>query len=122
MSDTEARIRRLNELPRLVEEYLADLPYLIGERYPLREYETVLDERTPENPLGLYTLAPDRIRYKTEEEMDSERRAALSVRAEKFRGIYSALGLAVVIHADRSIEIRWESQLSGVSQGQPWVL
>jgi hypothetical protein len=41
----------------------------------------------------------------------------LAARGERFREIYSALGLAVLVRADRSIEIRWESRLSEVSQG-----
>ena len=34
----------------------------------MRGYETSAPERTPDNPIGLYTLAPDRIRYLAKEE------------------------------------------------------
>ena len=77
----EEQARRLREIPRLVEEYLTDLPYLIDRMPVIREYETVPPE---DGSLPIYTLTPERIRYK-DEELGSQRRDAL----------------------DRSLEIRW---------------
>ena len=49
-------------MPELVEEYLRDLPELIGSEVRVREYETVPEPCTEDNPLGVCALAPDRIR------------------------------------------------------------
>ena len=107
VSDVEEQAARLREIPRLTEEYLADLPNLIDRMPTIREYETVGAERTPDNPLGIYELTPERIRYKGEEELEAQRRTALEARRDRFREIYTALGLTVVCYADRSLEIRW---------------
>ncbi len=63
LADGEERVRRLEELPALVEGYLRDLPHLVGRRRVVREYETVGVERIPDNPRGLHKLAPGSIRY-----------------------------------------------------------
>jgi hypothetical protein len=76
LADGESRLRELAELPLLVEEYLRDLPHFIDHMPVIREYETVGAERTPETPLGIYTLTPDRIRSLSEEEVAGRRRAA----------------------------------------------
>ncbi len=107
VSDVEEQARKLRELPQLVEEYLADLPHLVGREKVLREYETVPEPRTRENPLGTYTLTPERIRHKDEEELQAERRVALEARWDRFREIFAALGLTAVCYQDRSLEIRW---------------
>ncbi|MDQ4105719.1 MAG: hypothetical protein M3157_00890 [Actinomycetota bacterium] len=102
----------------MVEEYLRELQGLIeGTGTPIREYETLPAERTAENPLGAYTLTPERIRHKDEEELETERRAALEQRRDRFREIYSALGLTVVCHQDRSLEIRWGNGCSEWRRG-----
>jgi len=54
----EGKLRELEELPNLVEEYLRDLPYLVGRRRVMRDSDTIPEERTPDNPLGLYLLTP----------------------------------------------------------------
>jgi hypothetical protein len=70
----EARIRELDALPSLVEDYLADLPYLVrGSGIPVRDHEVVGPERTPENHLGVYVLTPDNVRKRTPEEMEELR-------------------------------------------------
>lgn len=112
VSDVEEQARKLREIPRLVEEYLRDLPGLIDPQPLLRDHGTVPAERTEDNPLGAYRLTPERVRHKTEEELEAERRAALEERRGRFREIYSALGLTVVCQRDRSLEIRWGSRCS----------
>ncbi len=119
LADGEVRLRELEGLPELVEEYLRDLPEFLGadsERW-LREYETIPEARTEDNPLGLYTLTPERIRHKDGEQLEAERRAALEERRDRFREIYSALGLTVVCHRDRSLEIRWGNGCSEWRKG-----
>lgn len=103
----EGRLRELEALPALVETYLRDLPDLVGRRRAVRDHETVPAERTPENPLGLYRLTPERIRRKTEEETEDERLAADSERAHRLRHVYEAIGLAVTAHKDGTLVLRW---------------
>jgi hypothetical protein len=105
LASGEEKIRRLEELPALIEEYLRDLPHLVGRSLEVREYETVGAERTPDNPLGIYTLTPDSIRYLTEEELEEKRRAAEEERSERFRQLYAMLDLKVVCHKDLSLEV-----------------
>jgi hypothetical protein len=71
----------------------------------IREYETIGAERTPENPLGIYTLTPERIRLLPEEEIAKRRRAAEVARGARFRELYAMLGLRAAIHADGTLEV-----------------
>ena len=105
LADGEGRLRALEELPLLVEEYLKDLPYLVDHMPIIREYETVGAERTPDNPLGIYALTPDKIRPLTEEEVAGRRLAAEAARGARFRELYAMLGLREAIHADGTLEI-----------------
>jgi hypothetical protein len=106
LADSEERIKRLEEMPALVEEHLHDLPHLVSRERIVREYETVGAERTDDNPLGLYKLTSESIRYLTEEELDAKTRDA-EERAARFRELYAMLDLQVVCHKDRSLEVRW---------------
>ena len=92
-------------MPELVEEYLRDLPELIGSEVRVREYETVPEPCTEDNPLGVYALAPDRIRYLADEELKTKRLAAEAARGARFRGLYARLGLRAAVHLDGTVEI-----------------
>ncbi len=105
LADGEARLRELEELPGLVEEYLADLPELIGPETRVREYETVPEPRTEDNPLGVYTLSPDRIKHLTDEKLKAKRLDAEAARGARFRVLYARLGLRAAVHADGTLEI-----------------
>jgi hypothetical protein len=105
LADGERRLRELEELPLLVEEYLEDLPYLMDRMPAIREYETIGAERTEENPLGIYTLTPEQIRFLSEEEVAARRRAAEAQRGARFRELYAMLGLRAAVHADGTLEI-----------------
>jgi hypothetical protein len=105
LADGQNRLRGLAELLLVVEEDLEDLPYLVDRMPIIREYETVGAERTPENPLGIYTLTPDRIRALPEEEVAGRRRAAETASGARFRELYAMLGLRAAIHADGTLEI-----------------
>ena len=89
LADGEVRLRQLEELPVLVEEYLRDLP----------------ESRTEDNPLGVYTLTPDRIMYMSDEEFRAKRLAAEGTRGARFRKLYARLGLRVAVYADGTVEI-----------------
>ena len=95
-------MRELEELPTLVNEYLEDLPHLVDQMPLIREYENIGAECTPENPLGIYTLTPERIRPLSEEEVAARWRAA---EAARFRELYAMLGLRAAVHADGTLDV-----------------
>jgi site-specific DNA recombinase len=103
----EGRLRELEELPDLVEEYLHDLPYLVGRQRVVRDHVTLPEECTADNPLGLIRLTPDSVRHKTNEEIEGERLAAENERSARLRWVYEAIGLAVTAHKDGTLVLRW---------------
>jgi site-specific DNA recombinase len=103
----EERLRELEALPNLIEGYLRDLPHLIGRLRFVRDHATIPEERTPDNPLGLYRLTPDRVRSKTEEEIAGERLAAENERSARLRWVYEAIRLAVTAHKDGMLVLSW---------------
>jgi hypothetical protein len=106
LGEGESRLRELEELPELVEEYLKDLPYLVDRMPLIREYETLGAERDGESgSLPIYTLTPESIRYLPEEEVARRRREAETARGARFRELYAMLGLRAAIHADGTVEI-----------------
>jgi len=113
LADSERRLRELEALPGLVEEYLRDVPHLLGLKPLVREYETSAPEPMQDDPLGaLYTITPERIRFLSGEERAEKRRAAEEKRSRRFRELYAMLGLKVVCHKDRSLEIIWGGDCS----------
>ena len=108
LGDARERMEHLEALPGLIEAYLRDLPELVrGTGLGVREYETVPEERTPDNPLGVYTLTPDRVRERTPEELEEIGREQQRERAERLRALYEVLGLSAVAHRDGTLEISW---------------
>jgi hypothetical protein len=92
----------------MVEEYLRDLPHLLGLKPVVHEYETSAPEPTDGDPLGaVYTITPERIRYLPKEELAEKRHAVEEKRARRFRELYAMLNLNVGCHKDRSLEITW---------------
>ena len=56
LKDGEARLRELDALPSLVEDYLADLPYLVrGAGIPTRDHEVVGVRSAPRTTLWAST-------------------------------------------------------------------
>lgn len=109
LGDARERIEYLEALPRMVKEYLRDLPEIVrgaGLGEP-RDYETTSEMCTEDNPLGAYTLTPDRIRERTNVEIEEIRRERRREHAERLRALYEVLGLSVVAHRDGTLEIRW---------------
>jgi len=104
VSDVEEQARKLREIPVLVERYLRDLPYLVDFSPVVREYEVAPPEGV--GTLEPFTLIPTSVRYKDEAELEEERRAALEARRDRFREIYSALGLTVVCCRDGTLEVQ----------------
>ena len=104
---TEEEAERLRELPALAESLAQDLPYLLEKTPPVRDYETVPEEKTDGNPLGLYNLTQERIHHLPEEEVERRRRRAEDERAARYRAMYDDLGLSVVAHPDGTLEASW---------------
>ncbi len=88
-----------------LEEYLKELAYLVDRMPVIREYETVPNPRTEENPSGLYTLTPERIRHLPEEEVGAKRLAAEAARGARFRELYALLDLRVAVHASGDLDV-----------------
>ena len=105
--DGEERLREMESLVARVDEYLRDLPYLVGREETVREYETVPEPRTEENSLGVYRLTPENIRERTKVEVEELRERAQRERSARFRDLYEALDLRVVCHKDLSLEVTW---------------
>ena len=117
LADGERRLRELEELPALVEEYLGDLPDLIeGTTIHVQRHETVPPERTPENPLGIYTLTPERIRKRAPEELEEIRKERERERGARYRELYAMLGLRAAVYADGTLEIT-VGATSGATKG-----
>ena len=106
--DHTGGVKRLEEVAALVEAYLRDLPELVGREWTVREYETVPAERTEENPLGIYTLTPESIRERTQEEVEGLREGAERERSARFRDLYEDLGLRATLDKDGTLEVRWD--------------
>lgn len=107
LTDQQARLRQLDELPQLVEDYLRDLPDLIDRKRTVRDHESIGAERTEDNSLGLYTVAPDSIRYKDDAELEQESQQSDNERAHKLRSLYDQLGLQVTAHKDGTLDLVW---------------
>jgi hypothetical protein len=105
LADGESRLREIEELPGLVEEYLRDLPDLVSRMPIIRNYETVPPERDEIGGLALYTLTPERIRFLSEEEVARRERKAEAARGARFRELYAMLGLRAEVHADGTLDI-----------------
>jgi site-specific DNA recombinase len=126
LGSTTRRLTELEALPALVEEYLRDLPYLLGDgREPagilVREYETVPGPRTPDNPLGISTLTPAiaSIRQRTPEEVEALREAGERARAARFRAIYETLALKATVRKDGTLEVSGAFGLREARLGEP---
>ena len=105
LAEGESRLRELEELPELVEDYLKDLPHLVDRMPVIREYETIGAERGEGGSLPIYTLTPERIRHLPEEEVVRRKREAEAARGVRFRELYAMLGLRAAVHADGTLEI-----------------
>jgi chromosome segregation ATPase len=101
-------LEALETLPELAEQYRRDLPLLAQlAAIRLRNYESIGAGRTPENPLGIYKLMPDAIRYLPDKEMQRREREAEEQRATRYQAMYEDLGLRAVAHPDGTLEASW---------------
>src|SRR3712207_4393456 len=64
----------------------------------------------------MFRLSPEMFRERTAEEMEELRRIRERERAERYRGVYTTLGLRIVAHEDGTLELTWRAG-EGVSEG-----
>jgi len=111
------RKKVLDSLPDLVEEYIYELPNLLHGEIHIRPYteteefkkqqeeyrKKALEEGRPTLFIGHVT--PDMYRERTPEEIEELRRAEERKRSARYREMYQTLGLKIVAHKDRSLEV-----------------
>ena len=105
LGDARRHVEHLDRLPGLVDEYLRDLPHLVDREPAIRDYELVGHGYGP--GVGLRTLTPESIRLPTEEELAKRKRAAERARAARYQELYRMLGLRVVVHPEKGLEVSW---------------
>ena len=102
-----------------MDEHLADLPQIVDREPVIRDYGTVPEPRTEENPHGVYRLAPARIRERTPEELKRLVEERDRERGERYRWVYGLLGLRVLAHRDGTLELTWRAGGEVLRPGEP---
>ena len=72
------------------------------------------------NPLGVYTLTPDRIRHLPEGKVAERRRAAEAERGARFRELYGMLGLRAAVSADGAPDVTVGATGETTKGVMPW--
>jgi hypothetical protein len=122
LRDSRRRIEELRSYPDLIEEYLRELLYLVhGRDKAVRNYTHTEEHEEREGKvreeerLPIFTVSPEMFRERTPEEMEELRRKQERERAERYRGVYTTLGLRIVAHEDGTLELTWKAG-EGVSE------
>ena len=68
-----------------------------------------------EGRLPVFPISPEMFRKRTQEEMEELQRAEERERAERYRGVYTSLGLRVIAYTDGTLELSWRAG-KGVSE------
>jgi len=107
--------RRLDELRAysdLVDERLRELPFLVhGREQIIRDHACTdeHEERKREAREGgvppIFPSSPEMFRERILQEKEGLRLAEERERAERYRGVYTSLGLTVVAHKDGAMEL-----------------
>jgi hypothetical protein len=116
LQDSRRRIDELRSYSKLVDEYLKDFPDLLrgGER-PIRnhaytdEHEERRQRVREEGRLLVSTVSPEMFRERTALEVQELREARDLEDAERYRHVYTNLGLRVVAHEDGVMEFTWRA-------------
>jgi hypothetical protein len=97
------------------EEYLRELPDLVHGRDKVirnytytEEYEERERKAWEEGHLPIFSISHEMFRERTPEEMEMLRRKHERERAERYRGVYTTLGLRIVAHKDGTLELTWK--------------
>jgi hypothetical protein len=122
LRDGRRRIEELRAYPSLIEVYLRELPDLEHGRDKVFRNYTQAEEHEErerkvreEGGLPVFTVSPEMFRERTPEEMEELRRKQERERAERYRGVYTTLGLRIVAHEDGTLELTWKAG-EGVSE------
>jgi len=110
--DGKRTIEYLDELPRLVEDFLRELPEMVEYMPRIRGYTTDEDRKKvyasyPPTELTPEVVVPGMHRKRTPEEMAELHHKAANERAECYRELYEKLNLHVIAYPNRDLEISW---------------
>lgn len=122
LRDSRRRLDELRAYPGLVSEYLKELPYLvhrteggIRDHAYTEEHEERMRQTQEEGRLPIFTVSPEIFRVRPTEEMEELRRAQDRDRAERYKNVYTSLGLTAIAHKDGTLELIWKAG-EGVSE------
>jgi hypothetical protein len=122
LRDRRRRIEELRAYPSLIEEYLRELPDLVHGRDKVVRNYTHTEEHEErerkireEGGLPVFTVSPKMFRERTPEELEELLRKQERERAERYRGVYTTLGLRIVAHEDGTLELTWKAG-EGISE------
>jgi hypothetical protein len=122
LRDSRRRLDELRAYPGLVSEHLKELPYLVhGTEGGIRdhayteEHEERMRQAQEEGRLPVFTVSPEIFRVRTTEEMEELRHAQDRDRAERYKSVYTSLGLTAIAHKDGTLELIWKAG-EGVSE------
>jgi hypothetical protein len=122
LRDSRRRLDELRAYSDLIDAHLRELPHLVHGREKLirdhaytEEHEERKRKAREEGRLPVFPISPEMFRERTPEEMEELPRAQERERAERYRGVYTSLGLRVVAHKDGTLELTWRAG-KGVSE------
>ena len=122
LRDSRRRLDELESYRTIVEEYLRELPHLVHGRDEVirehtytEEHEKRWIEAADGGRLPVFSPSPEMFRERTPEEMEEFRRTHERERAERYRGVYTTLGLRIVAHRDGTLDLTWKAG-EGVSE------
>jgi hypothetical protein len=106
----------------LIDEHLRELPFFVqGRDEVIRdnaytvEHEEREREAREEGRLPIFPVSPGMFRDRPQEEIEELRLAEERGRAERYRGVYTSLGLRVAAYKDGTLELTWRAG-KGVSE------
>ena len=110
LRDSRRRLDELRAYPSIVNEYLQKLPYLVhGTEGGIRdhayteEHEERMRQAQEEGHLSIFTVSPEILHVRMTEEMEDLRRAEDRDRAERYKSVYTSLGLTAITHKDGTL-------------------
>ena len=118
LEDGAKRVRFLDSLPGLIEEYIRELPDLVhGREGTVREHVSVPPEPTGDGYLNIYKLTPERVRCRTPKEIEELRDADERERGRRYRALYDMLGVKVMARKDDTLEVSGTFGLREMQRG-----
>jgi hypothetical protein len=115
LHNSRRRIEELRAYHNHIEEYLRELPDLVHGRDKVIRNYTYTEEHEErerkaweEGHLPIFSISHEMFCERTPEEMEMLRRKHERERAERYRGVYTTLGLRIVAHKDGTLELTWK--------------